>query len=226
MGGLARPPTFLYLLAAENGGALMRMEPQNGCYGWSMKLLRLAALTLVVVFGSTIILADDRHVEFDRQFDFSKIRSFALRPGKVTSRQPDLNHSLVTKNVSDTIRQILTAKGLEEADADSADAIVDFTVNGLDFSIGRGGRAAPINPRQGGRRGRGSTEDEEDLIVIDSSPVAFTEGTLVIDFTKRDTLDLVWRGVFRDKEKSSAKLSKKLPDDAKKLLTEYPRMKK
>jgi hypothetical protein len=76
--------------------------------------------------------------------------------------------------------------------------------------------ARPIEPaRGGGRRGR-ATDPQS------TNPVGFVEGVLVIDMIAGTPGTLVWRGVYRDNEKSSAKFSDKLPGDARKLLSEYP----
>jgi hypothetical protein len=76
--------------------------------------------------------------------------------------------------------------------AANPDLIVDYSIATEEFSAQRGG------------------------------PTAFTLGTLVIDFTKRDPKTLVWRGVYRDKEGSHAKLAQALPRDVAKSLEEYP----
>jgi hypothetical protein len=52
------------------------------------------------------------------------------------------------------------------------------------------------------------------------------EGTLVIDVTTTASGKLVWHGVYQRVEDNATKLSKKLPDDAKKLLSDYPPKKK
>ena len=38
--------------------------------------------------------------------------------------------------------------------------------------------------------------------------------------------ELVWRGVYRDDESNAGKISEKLPDDIKKLFSDYPPKKK
>jgi Domain of unknown function (DUF4136) len=75
---------------------------------------------------------------------------------------------------------------------DRPDVIVDYSLQTLLFSEQRGG------------------------------PISATEGTLVIDLTRRDPRALLWRSVYRDNERSAAKLAQKLPGDVKKSLAEYP----
>jgi hypothetical protein len=56
--------------------------------------------------------------------------------------------------------------------------------------------------------------------------VSRTEGTLVIEMTRTGMPDLVWSGVYTDDEDNVTKLGNKLPDDAKKLVAQYPPKKK
>ena len=72
------------------------------------------------------------------------------------------------------------------------DVIVDYRISGRVYSEGRGGA------------------------------ISSSEGTLVIDLTKRETKALAWRAVYRDSERNSARLAQRLPGDAKRLLSEYP----
>lgn len=88
----------------------------------------------------------------------------------------------------------------------------------MDYSVGPFGVARPIGPNRGGRGGASDPQSTD--------PVGFVEGTLVIDMTAGEPGTLIWRGVYRDNEKNSARFSEKLPGDAKKLLSEYPPKKK
>ena len=54
------------------------------------------------------------------------------------------------------------------------------------------------------------------------APVAFTEGTVVVDLMNGDPAKLVWHGVFRRSQDSAPKLAKRLPEEAGKLLKDYP----
>jgi hypothetical protein len=182
--------------------------------------LRTAAFSVIVLIlcSAVVLVADDHNVDFDKSVDFSKVNTFTIRPGKISSGRAELNNSLVNKKITDTIRTALTAKGMKET-SERPDVTVEFSATGIDYAIGPGRRANQVGasrpPEE--RRGRGRGGDE---------PVDFSEGTLVIDVkTTAQPAVLIWRGVYHDKEKSSAKLAQKFPDDAKKLLSEYPRKK-
>ena len=108
------------------------------------------------------------------------------------------------------IHDELAARGLKET-SDKPDVVIQYTVEATEYSVGSGGRANPIGPARGGRG---------------VAPVDFIEGTLVIDISTAQPALLIWRGVYRDDEKNSAKFAQKLAGDAKKLLAQYPPKKK
>lgn len=153
--------------------------------------MRVTTLSIGVILSAVLLFADDRTVDFDRHTDFSTLKTFALREGKVDSPEPELNNTLLVKKIADVIRMELTSRGLKET-INNPDVIVDYSISGQVFNEPRGG------------------------------PISSSEGTLVIDLTKRDSRALVWRSVYRDNEKNSAKLAQKLPGDVKKSLSDYP----
>ena len=117
----------------------------------------------------------------------------------------------------------LLSKGLME-DAAQPDVIVEFTASGVDYNVGPGGIANPINASRGDRGGsRGALGPDG---TGERGPVDFSIGTLVVDVKTAQPSSLIWRGVYHANEKNSAKLGQKFPDDAKKLLAEYPGRKK
>ena len=105
--------------------------------------MRFTALLAALTFCSAILLADDRSVDFDATADFSKIKTFAIREGKVSSQKPELNNRLFVQKLAETIRAELAAKGLKET-ADRPDMFVDFSIAGLDYSIVGGQRAERV----------------------------------------------------------------------------------
>jgi hypothetical protein len=182
--------------------------------------MRVALVLAGLVLFPAVLVADDHIVQFDRTVDFSIIRTFTFRGTTIASDRPELNNPLVLSKVTDTIRTLLTAKGLRET-PDRPDVVVEFTVTGQDYSVGPFGRASRI---EGGRGGRGGSRRGGDP--QSAQPVAFIEGVLVLDVIDRESGLLVWRGVYRDSERDNARFARKLPDDARKLLSEYPPKKK
>lgn len=163
--------------------------------------MKPAAVLLILLLIGPVLAADDHFVVSDEKTDFSTFKTFAVREGKASSRELEINNKLTLKTVEDTIRSGLLSKGLKES-PDRPDLVVTFTLDeeGQRGVVGRGLRNVRV--------------------------VSTSEGTLVIHMTNRATNSLVWQGVYIDDEGSAAKLAKKLPDDAKKLLKEYPPKKK
>ena len=117
----------------------------------------------------------------------------------MTSRTAEINNQLLLTKIQEAIRSGLSAKGLKET-PDRPDLVVTFSLaeQGQRGVVGRGIRnARVINTR---------------------------EGTLVIDMTSGSSL--VWHAIYTDSEGDAAKLAKKLPADAKTLISEYPPKKK
>lgn len=179
---------------------------------WRTTRLTLLALMLLPLS----LRADDSTVDFDADVAFTALRTFSIKDGKIDSTKPDVNNSLVTSALKKAIRDELTARAMKET-SDKPDVVIQYIVEATEYSVGSGGRANPIGPARGGRGGRGDPA---------GIPVDFIEGTLVIDVSTTQPALLVWRGVYRDDEKNSAKFAQKLAGDAKKLLSQYPPKKK
>jgi hypothetical protein len=153
--------------------------------------------------------AADHIIDFDRQVDFAGVKTFALRGANIILDRPEVRSTLVQEQITGAIRAALSARGLKEAQ--DADVIVDWTVRGQRFAVNEWGRAVPLDSGEQvfNHPWRGL-------------PEAFVEGTLVLDLTAKSSGLLVWRGVYRNNERDSARVAHRLPDYAKKLLAEYP----
>jgi len=186
-------------------------------------LLKITVLFAALLFTSAIARADDHNVDLDKSVEFSKLTHFMIRPGKIDSSRQELNNAIVLEKITDSVRTALLTKGLME-DAVQPDVIVEFTASGVDYNIGPGGIANPINASRGDRGGsRGALGPSG---TGERGRVDFSIGTLVVDVKTTQPSSLVWRGVYHSNEKNSAKLGQKFPEDAKKLLSEYPGKKK
>ena len=169
----------------------------------------VAPFCVALVLSSTLLVADDHTVLFDEDVDFSVFKTFVMRDGKVTSARPELSFPAVMKTLTGTIRGALTARGLKPGD-DTADLVVEFKATGVDYTVGPFGRASAVNPARAGR-GRPSG------VAVD-----FTEVTLVIDLSRGEPRELVWRGVYHDTESDPQLLADALPSNAATLLAQYP----
>jgi hypothetical protein len=176
--------------------------------------MKSTALLVVLAVLSGPLLAADYIVDFDRQVDFSTQRTFAFRRSQIQSERPELNSELVRDQVTAAVRAALLARGLREA-SENADLLVDWTAIGQRFGINEWRNAIPLDNIPGGR-GLPPNNPWRNL------PEAFVEGVLAVDLTVRSSDLLVWRGVYRNREKASAKLAHQLPAYATKLLAGYP----
>jgi len=170
-----------------------------------MRVAAVAALTLL--FVSVPLRADQKDTDFDPQTNFLKYKTFTFRQGQIEAKSPELNSPLVRKKIEDSIRSQLMAKGMTEVQ-NRPDVVVNFRFGAADrrqvesFPAGRWGRRRRIETFR------------------------FTEGTLVVNLMDTDGRDLVWRGIYRDDESNPGKISNKLPDDIKKLFSDFPPKKK
>ena len=167
---------------------------------------RLLLLVGVLVGLTGVVLADESSVQADPTIDFSVLRTFSFRVQQVQSRREELDNPLFLKTLATAIRRGLIAKGLMET-RDRPDLLVDFTITGEDFGdaqryMVRGIRGGPVAIRR---------------------PIRIAEGTLIIDVFRRDDADPIWRGIYRDDERTGSKLTYKLPEDATQLIAKYPK---
>jgi hypothetical protein len=172
------------------------------------------AILAVLAVLSAPLLAADYIVDADRAVDFSAQRTFAFRRTLIQSERPELSSELVRDQITVAVRAALLARGLRET-SEGADLLVDWTAAGQRFGINEWRNAIPLDNVPGGR-GLPPGSPWRNL------PEAFVDGMLAVDLTMRSSDLLVWRGVYRNREKSSAKLAHQLPAYATKLVAAYP----
>ena len=160
-------------------------------------------ILLLTLFLGGLCMADDLNVDSDPAANFASFKTFRLQPGRIVSQKPELNNPLVEKRIEAAIREQLSRKGMTETTS-AADVGVTYRLGAAD--------QRQVDTYATGRYGRGRAR------VVNR----VTEGTLVIDITRRDSRDLVFRGTFVDEEGDAAKLSKKLESDVKKIFDKYP----
>lgn len=174
--------------------------------------LRAALAALAFALCSPLLPAADQIVDFDRHIDFAKFRTFAIRGATVEMNRPEIRNSLVTDRTSAQVRTALAAHGLRES-VEAPDLVVDWSVSGQGFNINVWGRAVPTGPGRvpwhPAAPGAGGPEN-------------YIDGIFIIDMQDAASKELVWRGVLRDRQRDAARLSQKLDDYAKKLLSRWP----
>ncbi|MFI5072601.1 MAG: DUF4136 domain-containing protein [Terriglobales bacterium] len=142
-------------------------------------------------------------VQFDRAADFSKYKTFAIRNGQLSSRNPALNSDLVKKRFDSDIERYLTARGLTEV-ADHPDLNVVYRFGSA--------RKMKVETYPAGWYGWGTR----------AVRVPYAEGTLVLDLRDPSTHSLVWRAISSEDKEDPNKIEGKLDDMVKKSFDKYP----
>mgnify|MGYP001598322636 CR=1 FL=1 len=170
-----------------------------------MKKLSLL-FTAALLWGSAA-RAQKIHTEFDEAADFSKYKTFAIRDGRIRTKQPALDNSLVEKKLKNALAAQLTAKGLQET-SERPDLNVTYLLGAVD--------RREVDVTRVGWRGRGVRRDVH----------RYTVGTLVIDLRDASRRELVWRAVCTDTAGNAAKIQERIDKDVKKAFEKYPPKKK
>jgi hypothetical protein len=171
------------------------------------------AMALCFIASSGLAVAADTHdVNFDESVDFRALKTFSIRGAQISSAKPEIDNRLFRQRMENSIRAALADKGLKE-DGNLPDFSITYSYVDKDVSdVERiGPTRVPDTPLARGYVIPGSGP----------TPTMYTEGTLVIDMTDA-TGKLLWHGTWRDQEQSGPTLSRKLSDDVRKLLREFP----
>ncbi len=167
-----------------------------------MKILGIALLLPLAALAQKVT------VEFDQAADFTKYKTFAIRMGRLNSRNPSLNSELVKKKINADITSNLTAKGLTLVEEGPSDLNVRYTLGSA--------RRVEREAYPAGWRGFGTR------IVR----VPYAEGTLVLDLRDPSTRSLVWRAIATEEKSDPNQLAGKLDDMVRKSIDRYPPKKK
>jgi hypothetical protein len=166
------------------------------------------ALLVLGLFATQATRAQKVTIEFDQTIDFSKYKTFAIRDGRLNSRNPALNSPLVKKQIEADIQNNLTKKGLTMVTSGPSDLNVRYTFGAA--------RKTEIDAYPAGWYGLGTRYVR----------VPYAEGTLVIDLRDPTTHSLVWRTIAAEEKSDASKIEGKLNDMVKKSIDKYPPKKK
>jgi hypothetical protein len=158
---------------------------------------------IVILLAAHSAFAQKVTVEFDQAANFSQYKTFAIRDGRLNSKNPALNSDLVKKQIEADIERYLTAKGLTLVTGPS-DLNVRYTFGSA--------RKTEVESYPAGWYGLGTR----------AVRVPYAEGTLVVDFRDPTTRSLVWRAIASEDKSDAAKVEGKLDDMVKKSLEKYP----
>lgn len=161
------------------------------------------ALLFFAMLGVHDAVAQKITVEFDQAADFSQFKTFTIRNGTLSSKNPALNSDLVRQRIDADIAKALTAKGLAQVSG-HADLNVVYRLGAA--------RKTQLEAYPAGWRGWGTRVVR----------VPYAEGTLVIDLRSTASRSLVWRGIAEEQKSDATKLEGKLDDMVKKSFDKYP----
>jgi hypothetical protein len=186
--------------------------------------MRKMLLSWSVVFLLPVaIVAQDVRYNFDSDTDFSRFKTYKWVDIKDAAK---LNN-LVDKQIKDAVDQQLAAKGLSRVEDDSANLYIgyqaavgqekEFTSYSTDWGYGSGWYRGGW---YGGGIGSTSMHGSTSTIYV---------GQLALDMYDSANHDLVWRGLASktiDEKAKPEKQQKNLAKAIKKLLKNYPPVKK
>jgi hypothetical protein len=161
-------------------------------------------MLLLGLLVSMLALAQKIEIESDQAVDFSKFKTFAIRDGRLNSKNPSLNSELIRKRLDADIQKALEQKGLRFVPSGPSDLNIRYTLGAV--------RKVETDVYPAGWRGWGRRVVR----------VPYTEGTLVIDLRDPSTRSLVWRAIAREEKSNAAKVEGKLDNMVKKSFGKYP----
>lgn len=144
---------------------------------------RALGLLFVVALVATPAMAQKVYIDYSHEFDFSKVKTFEY----VDTKESNSKDELMDSRIASMIKQKLEAGGLTEV-SENPDLYVTYHVTTKDqtsyttTNFGYGGYGGGWY-RWGGGMGTSYT-----------TPVNYTEGTLIIDAYRPSDKKMVWRG--------------------------------
>jgi len=159
--------------------------------------IALAVLALAVAGCSSVSVTTD----WDRSVDLAALHKFDWMPQAEGAPDPFRGNTLVKKRILTALEAELASKSVSKT-ATSPDFLVavhGFSRDRLDiYDMGPGWRTGGISVTQ------------------------YTEGTLIVDFVRPGSKDLLWRGVATSVLDASSGTPERVDEAVHKLLEGYP----
>jgi hypothetical protein len=184
----------------------------------ALSILLVTALAVVVHAGMKV------KVEFDKEYDFSKVRTFGWHPDgagevKILERTGDDPEAIRTKwepTIKDAAEQMLAKVGLAPAASGTPDLMLHYYfLAGLSSESQYRGQFIGAIPPWG----------VPDFEMTTSSLKIFEEGTLILDIIDGPKRQICWRGIARaeiNRQNSAAKRDQRLREAVGELLKKFP----
>jgi len=153
----------------------------------------LVAIVAVLALASTPSLALDTYLDYDKDYDFSKVQTYQWTTSKVAATHPQVHARIVS-----AVDHQLALRGKRAVESDPDIYITYYANTREELSINTTD-VVPSGWRWHSRYGTATT-------IVNSDRV----GTLIIDAADAKTRKLVWRGTVEDSVNSDPdKISEK-----------------
>jgi hypothetical protein len=185
-----------------------------------MKLQALIVVALILV--ATPAMAQKVYIDYDKEYDFGTIETFAWSQTSETSLQDA--DPLLHSRIVNAIEHYLTVGGVREVDSDS-DVSVTYhtsTKENLSLNTTNWGYGYPggwgWGGYYGGYGGFGSSS---------TTVTSYDTGTLVVDVWDTKTNNLVWRGTAANMTiaQNPDKMGKRIDKALQKIVSKWQKMK-
>jgi hypothetical protein len=171
---------------------------------------KIGVAALAVALAPCLAGAGDVKTDFDKSFDFSRVKTFSTKIGT------SWGNPLSEKRVSDEITEALTAKGWKAVPEGEADALVVLH--------GAGEKQKTLNTFYSGMGGYGYRGwGGMGMGTATTTTSEYLVGTLVTDIFDAKTKSLIFRGTATDELSDKVeKNQKKLEKITDKMFKEFP----
>jgi hypothetical protein len=176
----------------------------------------------ILLASVMMMLASCAVTDFDRTADFNRYRTFAWGDSEIKTENPLYKSDLINSNIKSTVEQEFAKRGitLSERNADFLVSYHTYTEKKQNTTGGTnyygypffGYRYFPFAYGWGYPFGWNNTNRTYD----------YTEGTLIIDITDKNTNELVWRGSVSGNVDNAANLQKTIAKGIKAIMKKYP----
>ena len=176
-----------------------------------MRISRTFLFALVLCVAVAGIVEAGVNTDWDRAYDFSKIKTYAWKQGTPLANTAGVSNDLMQKRFEATVDEHLTAAGWKKVDSDADVLVTTHGSSKTNTSIS-GFIYSPVGWRWGGW-GTSSYS-------VNDFPV----GSLLVDILSPNGKDLLWRGAGHDIMVSTNpdKNTKKIEKTVAKMFKEFP----
>ena len=166
-----------------------------------MKNQKIFLLVCIALVTTSCYSISVRH-DYDTDTDFSSLKTFDWMKDPITAissaREAIVKSTLLDRRVKEAVNSQLAVKGLKQ-DAADPDFLIVYYISVEDKLKDYGSRYDRVRE--------------------------YREGTLILDFVDRDTMEIIWRGIAQrtlDPNPTPEKMKKNVDEAVEKLFDNFP----